>query len=364
MRKKDGSEYTKNSLCSIRFGLNRYFTSVFNNDIIKDKEFDEANSVYEAQCVALKKRGLAKTEHKPPIADEDIKRLYESGVFNTDSPTTLQNKVFFEIMLFFCRRGRQNLRELKRDDFAIKTNPQGLRCVVKKTDELTKNHRVNDAQAEEGGMMVANDSCAVHSFENYCPVHSFEKYLNHLNPINEFLFQRPKRCFPSDGTIWYDNMVVGENTLGKKMKVLSKEAKLSVEYTNHSIRATTITILGRNGYEARHIMSVSGHRSERSLKSYTKTADLTKCKMAGCLSSAIDSSEHHIAESRNAINPEMSALATLNQGNEIKSLLTNSQEELIMRDFSLRPQPSASADNTNLCLNNFSYPTRPHSITV
>ena len=53
------------------------------------------------------------------------------------------------------------------------------------------------------------------------------------------------------------------------------------------------------------------HRSESSLKSYTKTADLTKCKMAGCLSSAIDSSEHHIAESRNAINPEMSALATL-----------------------------------------------------
>ena len=112
---------------------------------------------------------------------------------------------------------------------------------------------------------------------------------------------------PSDGTIWYDNMVVGESTLGKKMKVglLSKEAKFSVEYSNHSIRATTITILDRNGYEERHIMSVSGHRSDSSLKSFTKskTGDLTKCKMAGCLSLAIDSSEHHIAESRNAINP-------------------------------------------------------------
>ena len=28
------------------------------------------------------------------------------------------------------------------------------------------------------------------------------------------------------------------------------------------------------------------------------------------------------------------------------------------------PQPSASAYNTNLCLNNSSYPTRPHSIIV
>ena len=193
----------------------------------------------------------------------------------------------------------------------------------------------NDAQAEEGGMMVANDS-------PYCPVHSFEKCLNHLNPLNEFLFQRPKRWCSSDGTIWYDNMVLGENTLGKKMKVLSKEAKLSVEYTNHSIRATTITILDRNGYEASHIMSVSGHRSESSLKSYTKTGDLTKCKMAGCLSSAIDSSEHHIAKSRDAINPEMSALATLNEGNEIESLLTNSQEELIMRDFSFQTTTQTS----------------------
>ena len=58
--------------------------------------------------------------------------------------------------------------------------------------------------------------------------------------------------------------------------------------------------------------------------------------VVNCLSSAIDSSEHHIAESRNAINPEMSALATLNEGNEIESLLTNSQEELIMWDFSFQ----------------------------
>ena len=28
------------------------------------------------------------------------------------------------------------------------------------------------------------------------------------------------------------------------------------------------------------------------------------------------------------------------------------------------PQHSASADNTNLCLNNSSYPTQPHSIIV
>ena len=157
-RKKDGQMYSKSSICSMRFALCRYFKQELSIDIIKDTEFNEANRIYEAQCVELKKQGLAKTEHKPPIADEDIKKLYRCGVFNTENPTTLQNKVFFEIMLFFCRRGRQNFRQLKKTDFEINVNSQGTkRCIVKTTDDLTKNHRAHDVQAEEGGMMTAND---------------------------------------------------------------------------------------------------------------------------------------------------------------------------------------------------------------
>ena len=57
-----------------------------------------------------------------PICEEDLKKLYESDVFNQNSPETLQNKVFFEVMLYFCRRGRQNLRELKKTDFSFSTD--------------------------------------------------------------------------------------------------------------------------------------------------------------------------------------------------------------------------------------------------
>ena len=46
------------------------------------------------------------------------------------------------------------------------------------------------------------------------------------------------------------------------MKAISKQAKFSREYTNHSIRATSVTILDRCEFEARHIMWVSGHKSE------------------------------------------------------------------------------------------------------
>ena len=43
----------------------------------------------------LKRQGLAKVEHKPPICKEDLKKLYESTAFGLNDPEKLQNKGFF-----------------------------------------------------------------------------------------------------------------------------------------------------------------------------------------------------------------------------------------------------------------------------
>ena len=75
-------------------------------------------------------------------------------------------------MLLFCRRGRQNLRQLKKNDFEIKLEAKGRSLVIKTTDELTKNHREND-EPEDGGVMMSNDS-------PLCPVASFRKYIFRL----------------------------------------------------------------------------------------------------------------------------------------------------------------------------------------
>ena len=111
-----------------------------------------------------------------------------------------------------------------------------------------------------------------------CPVASFELYLSHLNPLNEFLFQRPKRNVSISENVWDDNMVIGERTLGEKMKNILQEGiiNLSKCYTKHSIRATAVTILDKSGFEARHIMAVSGHKNEASIRSYSKTDICTK----------------------------------------------------------------------------------------
>jgi integrase len=77
---------------------------------------------------------------------------------------------------------------------------------------------------------------------------------------------------------------LGKNTLGDKMKNLSKQLNLNKLYTNHSLRATTITLLDNKGFEARHIMSISGHKIESSIRSYSRTDDTQKRKIAKALS--------------------------------------------------------------------------------
>ena len=63
----------------------------------------------------------------------------------------------------------------------------------------------------------------------------------------------------------------------KMMKKISEAAKLSSSYTNHSLRATTVHVLDAAKFHSGHIMSVAGHKSENSLKTYSgQTSEETK----------------------------------------------------------------------------------------
>ncbi|CAC5418138.1 unnamed protein product [Mytilus coruscus] len=51
---------------------------------------------------------------------------------------------------------------------------------------------------------------------------------------------------------------------------ISKSAGLSHVYTNHCVRATTVTVLARSGIPKTDIMKITGHKSEASLESYCR----------------------------------------------------------------------------------------------
>ena len=120
------------------------------------------------------------------------------------------------------------------------------------------------------------------------------------------------------------------------MKKISKEADLSKIYSNHSTRATAVTILDKSGFEARHIMSASGHRSESSIRSYSKTDEATKKRISETLTSATTSHT-----SSPLVEDQQMEPTTLN----LSPLLTSFQEERILADVNLT---SNTAMNTKL----------------
>lgn len=63
----------------------------------------------------------------------------------------MQEKVFVDVLLYFGRRGREILHELKTTHFSATTDAEELVYVYVKNDELTKKHR-EDTNTADGRM--------------------------------------------------------------------------------------------------------------------------------------------------------------------------------------------------------------------
>ena len=105
----------------------------------------------------IQSKGKGSFIHKDPIPKEDLKRLYDHPtVFNPNIPQGLVNETFYEILLYFCRRGREILRDLKPENFGISTDPDGRKYVHKVLSEQTKNHQgtSNDSEGSCNKVML------------------------------------------------------------------------------------------------------------------------------------------------------------------------------------------------------------------
>jgi hypothetical protein len=90
-------------------------------DITKDIEFKSSNDMFTSMLKLTQREGKINVMHKEEIEPGDIDKMYSSLAFNIDTPSGLLNKVWFEFSLYFCRRGRENQRNLSPAMFEIKT---------------------------------------------------------------------------------------------------------------------------------------------------------------------------------------------------------------------------------------------------
>ena len=90
---------------------------------------------------------------------------------------------------------------------------------------------------------------------------------------------------------------VGKSTLENMMKNMSTSAGIVPHPTTHCVRATSATVLSDHNIEARHIKTVTGHKSDNSIESYCSRASFQqKENMSSILSGFIsgDSGEPRV----------------------------------------------------------------------
>ena len=110
IRTKRGKLYKKNSLLGIRQSINRYLKdNGVTLDIITDPEFTLAKGNFTSILRKTKKADKGSRNHHEALPVHIIQHLYKHPIVsNTSTSQGLVNKVIFEVISYFCRRGQEN----------------------------------------------------------------------------------------------------------------------------------------------------------------------------------------------------------------------------------------------------------------
>lgn len=228
--------------------------------------FQNANRVFSGVLRDNKEKGLDTSKPKMSISPGDLEKLYneyfEPGLAD-GNVEVLQHKVFFDLLYYTSRRGKEGLRKLKKEYFVLKKTPEDLQYIELIVNEVTKKNqgdvcstRMNNVHNDENVIFAQPDSPR-------CPVNSFIHYMNLLNPKIPWFFQRPNVAKKK-----FDAMVVGKHPLGSMMATISEAAGLSRRYTNHNIRRTSGNAMKRGGASAQTIAHQLKQKNIQSMMHY------------------------------------------------------------------------------------------------
>ena len=116
-----------------------------------------------------------------------------------------------------------------------------------------------------------------------------ESFCDKIKSSCSAFFQYPKQSVNTENAVWYENRPLGVNKLGESMKTISVGAEPSQIYTNHSVRASAITMLSDANVPDRHIMFISGHSSEQSVAHYSSRPSVSQLEsVSDTISNALE----------------------------------------------------------------------------
>ena len=324
VKSEKGTMLTPSSMTGIRAAIMRTILSPpysRNMNIISDREFATANDMFSAKAKLYYKTHNKKPTHKAYIEQSDMTLLGQYFANALADPVKLQEFNWFNICFQFGRRGREGWRELKKDHFQINTDTKGHRYLTIILTESTKNNPGGHNQSSQDYSDVRMYEISSNPMD---PVAAFEFYLEKLHPENPNLFAKAKKTFMKD-EVWYTKEVIGKNTLANIMKEISRKAGLSKSYTNHCVRASTVTHLYQAGVDTQQICSITKHKNEATLSHYiSASSDEQKRSASSILSRSLVPSLEPVSVVQSENTPNEIQELSLKTSHLMQSVMPNS----------------------------------------
>ena len=124
-----------------------------------------------------------------------------------------------------------------------------------------------------------------------------------------------------------------KNSISKMMERISIKGELSERYTNHCIRASTVTSLFQRGVDARKISAISKHKDEWNLSHYI--SETTSAQKRECSKILSDTFQPQVA-----VRQEVSGIPKQNVAGPSASPSSNlSPQSLLQNQFISLAQP-------------------------
>ncbi|XP_015755936.1 PREDICTED: uncharacterized protein LOC107335428 [Acropora digitifera] len=142
-QEKGWRDLWQKTLLGFCHGIKRYLNQPKFSRNLKmstDPRFTRSNEMLHAELVQLKKLGKENSQHKPTLEDEDMEKLKSLDALSLSNPLSLLRNVWFHIVLYFCRRGREVEQELQKSSFKLDVDASERNYVTMAHDEVSKNH--------------------------------------------------------------------------------------------------------------------------------------------------------------------------------------------------------------------------------
>ena len=274
-RREDGGMYPPSTLRSLISGVNRILQANKAPFSVLDRSnphFRELLNTLDSLSSNLHRDGVGVTKDSAPVISFDHEDLFwKKGLLGFSSPKVLQHTVFFYVGLNFVLRGSQEqydlvVEQLKRvpPDFGIYDDS----VYYQYTEFISKNnqHRFKDINSTNKEVrsyaQPGRNCCLVKLLDTYLKYHPTDSSIFYLRPLASF----------KDGKKSFSKQRVGINTLRQIVPEICKKSECGAMYTNHSLRATSITRMFNNGIPEKVIAETSGHKSVKALRCYEHTS--------------------------------------------------------------------------------------------